>query len=124
MAREYEVDQKELMDENISPLHDLDSMDTIAQMRAWFVALTQQLIGLLQEKEQYSRHVLIAKQYIEEHMCEAVSLSDISDYLHLHKVYLARIFKKGNGGNHHPIYSCSTSERSQEANTYYKFEAI
>ncbi len=97
MAREYEVDQKELMDENISPLHDLDSMDTIAQMRAWFVALTQQLIGLLQEKEQYSRHVLIAKQYIEEHMCEAVSLSDISDYLHLHKVYLARIFKKEMG---------------------------
>jgi len=83
------------------PLNELDDHNTIEEIIAWFSTIIKRIMeqNPSEEEQDYSLRVLQTIQLINKHYTEGIQLTDLSQRLGIHKVYLSRIFKEETGKN-------------------------
>lgn len=73
-------------------------LNTATEVRRWFDRLWDSLVTAAGDAAGTgSRNILRARQYLNAHIGEKVTLKDVSDYLHLSPNYLSSLFKKEMG---------------------------
>lgn len=83
------------------PLNELEDSNTIEEIIGWFSKIIERVIKEDQTEEgiNYSLRVLQTINLIHKHYTEGIQLTDLSQRLGVHKVYLSRIFKEETGKN-------------------------
>ena len=96
---EFNIPYKDLFIDGTIPLDIIRNLETVEEMLLWFTEKFYTLIKAIEaiSNVQYSRQVRIIVQYIKEHYHEHIGLESISQLFNLHKVQLARLFKKNTG---------------------------
>lgn len=80
-------------------LPSLNRLMTLSSFKQWAYDLCEFLLRENQQEIKNDRRLLIEKlqEYIHFHLQEDVSLQTLADYVHLHPVYLSKIFKMETG---------------------------
>ncbi len=90
----YQIKYQELFGVNYLPMQKVDQFDTVDEICTWFMMCFEKGLEIAQATRHYSRHIKDAIAYIESHYASGISLSEVSEVLNLHKVYLSRLFKE------------------------------
>ena len=90
----YQIKYQELFGVNYLPMQKVDQFDTVDEICTWFMMCFEKGLEIAQATRHYSRHIKEAIAYIESHYASGISLSEVSEVLNLHKVYLSRLFKE------------------------------
>ncbi|MDF1616877.1 response regulator [Petrocella sp. FN5] len=86
---------------NFIPLNELEESNTIEEIIAWFSRVIERVVKKDQTEVEmkYSLRVMQTIHLINKHYTEGIQLTDLSQRLGIHKVYLSRIFKEETGKN-------------------------
>lgn len=95
VCNENSIEYIDLFGTDYLPIKDIYKMDTVQDIKSWFQDIFRKIIEIINEKSSgYSLRVLQAVNYIDNNFKEEISLNDISEELHINKIYLSRIFKE------------------------------
>ena len=83
-----------LIPHDIRVVHKTEDFRTVEQLRNWSLQVLHILKEDLASRTKSARKSILdqVKHYIEHHLAQDVSLTAIADHVHLHPVYLSRIF--------------------------------
>ena len=93
----FNIDYKIVFNENNIPLGKVNSLNTIEEMQEVFLNYFKILIDRNKERVKFSRHISDAIEYIKDNYHQKIMLEELADILHIHKVYLSRLFKDETG---------------------------
>ncbi len=66
---------------------------TLCELKSYLFSILGKVSEFMQSKENYNEIILLAKQYINEHYQENITLSSVADYLHMNASYVSSLFK-------------------------------
>lgn len=66
---------------------------TLCELKFYLFSILGKVSEFMQSKENYNEIILLAKQYINEHYQENITLSSVADYLHMNASYVSSLFK-------------------------------
>ncbi|WP_312641311.1 response regulator [Hydrogenoanaerobacterium sp.] len=94
----------------------VEQLETVDKMCTWYLERFAMLITAVQKQEQlmHSPRTQRIKSYISENYCKDISLDTIADTFNIHKVYLAKIFKKETGQSVNEHIRMLRIERAKE----------
>ncbi|GKX28575.1 DNA-binding response regulator [Vallitalea longa] len=95
VCNENNIEYIELFGTEYLPIKTIYKMETVQDIKSWFQDIFSRIIKIINEKSSgYSLRVIQAVNYINNNFEEEISLNDISEELHINKIYLSRIFKE------------------------------
>jgi two-component system response regulator YesN len=97
-------------------LEHINNMNTIAEIKDWFIEKIQEQSNNVATKKDESNKgmILRAKEYIQEHYQNEISLDDVSKELDISPYYLSKVFKQKTGQNFIEYLTEIRIERAKE----------
>ena len=97
----------------IGQLNRMESLKDIIQWTCWFRDGVADILRQRQEVK-YDRHVELAQEYVMEHYCEKITLSQVADALNISQGHLSSTFKKQTGRNFSDFVNEIKAEKAKE----------
>jgi len=74
---------------------------SISQLREWLLRVLQRLTAEMERETKDNRSALIRDihKFIDENLSQDVTLQSIAEHVHMHPVYISKIYKLETGGN-------------------------
>lgn len=87
--------------ENEFAYNDILKFENVKELKSWGLNILDIIAYYIQNNTEYSSRQLIqkAKEYINEHCCDDITLEDIAKQIYLNPVYFSRLFKEQTGEN-------------------------
>jgi len=91
----------ELIGDDYGKLVDGIPFRSIHQLREWSMRILQRLTEDMDREIKDNRSMMIRAihKFIDEHLGQDVTLQSIADHVHMHPVYISKIYKLETGGN-------------------------
>lgn len=107
--------KEEVFGKGFDPIDEIMGMQNVSEMKSLVRRTVGRVIGVIQSKKNrsYSRNVLDALKYIDEHMDRDVSVEEISERLHIGKGYFSTIFKREVGMSFVEYYTEKRMEKAK-----------
>ena len=97
----------------IGQLNRMESLKDIVQWTCWFRDGVTEILRQRQEVK-YDRHVELAQEYVMNHYCEKITLSQVADALNISQGHLSSTFKKQTGRNFSDFVNEIKTEKAKE----------
>ena len=78
------------------PFVELSRLNHKSQFRPWLTGRLLDVINWIREKNHSQKHIFViqAREYLDAHFAEAISLQQLADVVHINAAYLSTLFKK------------------------------
>lgn len=93
----HSEDAYNISDVFIKRMHELHTLDEIRSLHLEMIGYFTKKVQELRNKEQYSKSVSLAIEYIVSHLHETIRMEDLTDICSLSPSYLSVLFKKETG---------------------------
>lgn len=90
---------EEIWGKGDDPYVQVSQLKTLDEYMAWIKSINGKIIAFIQRNMESNSLVLKAKQYINQHYCENISLEVVADFLALSPSYFSRLFRRNTGDN-------------------------
>ncbi|TBL80713.1 response regulator transcription factor [Paenibacillus thalictri] len=100
MYKSYDGSAKESHDRSVSPFEQIHSLETLEDMRNWYIDYTirmEELIRQLSKGLRSREEIEKAKRYVERHYADEISIVDVAQHIGLNSTYFSHLFKKETG---------------------------
>ncbi|OXM15924.1 response regulator transcription factor [Paenibacillus herberti] len=106
----------ELLKSDYTAMADAPPFRSVNQLREWSFRTLRHIREELQRGTKDSRSDLISsiQTYVDGHITAEVSLQSVADYVHLHPVYLSRLYKRETGENLSDFMQRSRMAKAEE----------